>query len=242
MAQNKYDEPEFFANYSQLPRSVHGLDGAAEWPTVQTLLPPMARAHVLDLGCGFGWFCRWARTAGAARVHGIDVSQNMLDRAARDTADDAVTYQRADLDEVLLPSGEYDLVYSSLTLHYLVDVARLFAEVARTLRPGGSFVATLEHPIFTAPSAPGFVQLDGREVWPLDGYSREGSRVTDWLAPGVVKQHRTLTSYLGALRRAGFTLTDFVEWSPSEDELREHPDWVTDLDRPMFLMFGARRQ
>jgi hypothetical protein len=31
VAQNIYDHPEFFANYSQLARSVHGLDGAPEW-------------------------------------------------------------------------------------------------------------------------------------------------------------------------------------------------------------------
>ena len=87
MAQNKYDEDEFFQAYSGLPRSVHGLDGAAEWPRLRGLLPSLDGARVLDLGCGFGWFCRWARTQGAADVVGIDVSTKMLDRARRDTDD-----------------------------------------------------------------------------------------------------------------------------------------------------------
>jgi SAM-dependent methyltransferase len=66
MAQNIYDNEEFFEGYSRLPRSVEGLDGAPEWPALRALLPDLRGLDVLDLGCGFGWFCRWARGQGAA--------------------------------------------------------------------------------------------------------------------------------------------------------------------------------
>lgn len=39
MAQNIYDNPDFFAGYSQLPRQVHGLDGAPEWPAIRACCP-----------------------------------------------------------------------------------------------------------------------------------------------------------------------------------------------------------
>jgi 2-polyprenyl-3-methyl-5-hydroxy-6-metoxy-1,4-benzoquinol methylase len=78
MAQNIYDHPEFFENYSRLRRSVEGLAGAPEWPALRALLPDLRGLQVVDLGCGFGWFCRWAREQGAARVLGIDVSDRML--------------------------------------------------------------------------------------------------------------------------------------------------------------------
>lgn len=39
MSQNIYDDPEFFAGYATLDRSVKGLDGAPEWPTIQAMLP-----------------------------------------------------------------------------------------------------------------------------------------------------------------------------------------------------------
>jgi hypothetical protein len=61
VAQNVYDDPDFFAGYSALPRSVQGLDGAPEWPSLQALLPDLAGREVVDLGCGFGWFSRWLR-------------------------------------------------------------------------------------------------------------------------------------------------------------------------------------
>ncbi|HLX39014.1 MAG TPA: class I SAM-dependent methyltransferase, partial [Ktedonobacteraceae bacterium] len=61
MKQNKYDDPTFFANYSQMARSIGGLEAAGEWPAFRELLPQLRDKHVLDLGCGFGWHCRYAR-------------------------------------------------------------------------------------------------------------------------------------------------------------------------------------
>lgn len=118
MTQNIYDTAEFFEGYSQMARSVHGLDGAPEWPALQALIPALAGSRVVDLGCGFGWFCRWAEAQGAAQVLGLDVSQNMLDRARATTPAGRITYQRADLENLTLPAAAYDLAYSSLTLHY----------------------------------------------------------------------------------------------------------------------------
>ena len=108
MTQNIYDNPEFFAGYSNLDRSVEGLDGAAEWPSLRALLPDLRGRKVVDLGCGFGWFCRWARESGAARVLGFDVSEKMLQRATATTTDPAITYARADLEQLELPAAAFD--------------------------------------------------------------------------------------------------------------------------------------
>jgi SAM-dependent methyltransferase len=240
MSQNIYDDPDFFAGYSQLPRSVHGLAGAGEWPAISAILPPLAGAAVVDLGCGFGWFCRWVREHGAATVLGIDLSANMLARAVEETQDPAISYRRGDLESVELPRREFDLAYSSLTLHYVGDLHRLIGEVARSLRPGGSFVCSVEHPTYTAPRSPDWVHGDGGRIWPLDGYLREGPRTTDWLAPGVVKQHRTIGTYVSLLLDAGLQLTQLVEWGPSDADLAEHPEWEPERDRSPFLILAAR--
>jgi 2-polyprenyl-3-methyl-5-hydroxy-6-metoxy-1,4-benzoquinol methylase len=60
MAQNIYDNPDFFAGYSQRGRSIEGLAGAAEWPVLKAMLPDLRGFRVVDLGCGYGCFCRWA--------------------------------------------------------------------------------------------------------------------------------------------------------------------------------------
>src|SRR5919204_891317 len=119
MPQNIYDDSAFLAGYSQLRRSREGLAGAPEWPTLRSMLPPLEGARVLDLGCGFGAFARWARAMGAASVLGVDRSENMLARAHAQTRAPRVTYDLADIKHLALPNAAFDLVYSSLTLHYI---------------------------------------------------------------------------------------------------------------------------
>jgi SAM-dependent methyltransferase len=242
MAQNIYDNPEFFERYSRLGRSVEGLDGAAEWPALKALLPELRSLRVVDLGCGFGWFCRWARQQGAAAVLGIDVSEKMLARARATTTDAAITYLRADMEGLELPQAAFDLAYSSLALHYVEDLGGLLAKVRRALVPGGQLVFSVEHPIFTAPTQPGWtLGVDGKKTWPVDSYLCEGPRRTDWLAKGVIKQHRTLTTYVNFLLQLGFALSHIEEWGPTDEQIAARPALADERQRPMFLLVSARR-
>jgi len=242
MTQNVYDNPEFFAGYSQLGRSVHGLDGAAEWPSLRAMLPNLNGRAVVDLGCGFGWFCRWARQHGAARVLGLDVSENMLARAKAETDDKAISYARADLERFDLPPGSFGLAYSSLALHYVEHLDRLLETVREALLPDGAFVFSVEHPIYTAPAAPSWVAgAEGRKTWPLDSYLLEGPRTTDWLTKGVIKQHRTIGHYLNGLLRHGFAIKHVEEWGPTDAQIADHPELADERQRPPFLLVGARR-
>jgi SAM-dependent methyltransferase len=242
MAQNIYDHPEFFENYSRLRRSVEGLAGAPEWPALRALLPDLRRLAVVDLGCGFGWFCRWAREQGAARVLGVDVSDRMLARARASTSDAAILYEKADLEWLELPGGRFDLVFSSLVLHYVEDAAHLLAMAHRALVPGGYFVFSTEHPIYTAPSDPGWsVDARGRKTWPVDQYLIEGPRRTDWLAKGVVKHHRTMGTTLNLLIRSGFAIGHVEEFCPRAEQIAAEPALEEERERPMFLLVAARR-
>jgi SAM-dependent methyltransferase len=242
MAQNIYDDPAFFAGYAQLPRSQGGLEAAPEWPSLRALLPDMHDLAVLDLGCGYGWFCRWARAQGAARVLGLDLSEKMLKRAADETSDPAIAYRRADLDMVPLPSAAFDVAYSLLALHYIEDLHGLIARVHDALLPEGIFIFSVEHPIYTAPSAPKWsIGAGGHRTWPVDRYLDEGPRSTDWLVPGVIKQHRTLGTYLNTLIDIGFAITHVEEWAPTEAQVAEHQQWADERERPPFLIVAAQR-
>lgn len=241
MAQNIYDRPEFFAGYSSLVRSKEGLAGAPEWPNLRAMLPGVRDRRVVDLGCGFGWFCRWAHEQGAASVLGLDVSQKMLERAV-EASDPAIEYRRADLEELHLPAAAYEIAYSSLALHYVQDVARLFSIVYEALTPGGAFVFSTEHPVLMAPSNPGWmIDADGKKTWPLDRYFIEGQRTTDWLSKGVVKYHRTIGTTLNALIGTGFTLTHVEEFCPTAEQIAARPELVEELERPMFLLVSANK-
>jgi SAM-dependent methyltransferase len=228
--QNVYDNQEFFEGYSRLPRSIEGLDGAPEWPALRDLVGDVRGLRVLDLGCGFGWFCRWAREQGASRVLGLDVS------------DAAVTYRRADLETLELSPAAFDVVYSSLALHYLERLDRLAGEIQRALGSGGRLVFSVEHPIYTAPEQPGWsTDAAGRQTWPVDHYLEEGPRSTDWLTKGVIKHHRTIGTYLGLLLQHGFTITHVEEWGPTNAQIAAKPTLAVERQRPAFLLVAARR-
>ncbi len=236
-----YDDPDFFAAYERLPRSERGLAGAPEWPSVQELLPDLSAAQVVDLGCGFGAFARWAVDHGASGVLALDSSERMLERARATRDDLLIRYQRADLNELSLPADTFDLAYSALVVHYLADLARFARVVRQALRPGGRLVITTEHPVFMASSRAAFVDVDGRRAWPVDGYAEEGERTTDWLVPGVRKWYRSVGTTVNTLIDAGFVIARLVEWTPSVDQVAADPALAPERDRPAFLLIAADR-
>lgn len=242
MAQNIYDNPDFFAGYSRLSRQVHGLDGAPEWPAIRAMLPTLAGKRVADLGCGFGWASRWMREQGAASVLGLDLSQNMIARATADTSDPAIEYRIADLEALELSAAAYDIVYSALAFHYVEDFRRLACMIHKALGSGGDLVFTIEHPIFMAAAHPYWIaDEDGRKTWPVNGYSVEGERRTDWFARGVLKYHRTLGTTLNTLIGAGFELRRVEEFAPTREQIEQLPELAEELERPMMLLVSARK-
>jgi len=87
---NHYDTPEFFAAYAQMSRSQQGLDGAGEWHQLQPLFPELTDKDVLDLGCGYGWHCRYAADHGAKKILGIDQSEMMIAEAIKRNAHEKI--------------------------------------------------------------------------------------------------------------------------------------------------------
>jgi SAM-dependent methyltransferase len=241
MAQNIYDRPDFFAGYSQLGRSVSGLAGAAEWDSVRALVPRLDGSRVLDLGCGFGWFSRWAIENGAASALGVDLSENMIARARAGTGSPAINYVFADLETLDLPAASFDFAYSSLAFHYIEDFSRLMGVVHKALTPQSHLVFVIEHPIYMASYRPGWRMEDGQKTWPVDHYSVEGPRTTDWLAKGVVKYHRTIGTTLNALISVGFAIRHVEEWRPTAEQIAASPDLAEELDRPTFMIVHAQR-
>ena len=243
MAQNIYDNKKFFEGYSQLNRSVHGLNGAPEWPSVVKMLPDLKGKVVADLGCGYGWFCRYATERGAQHVLGVDISEKMLEKARELTQDDTITYWKGDLESLNLEKNKYDLVYSSLTLHYIENLSQLIGKVYQSLKPNGLFVFSAEHPIYTAPEHPGWLidKETGKKSWPVSGYQDEGKRVTDWMVEGVVKQHRLLSTYLNILIDNGFVIKHVNEFGPSLQQIKDSPWLEEERERPMFFLTSAMK-
>lgn len=178
MKENKYDDDRFFSQYAQMSRSVEGLQGAGEWHILQKMLPDFTDKRVLDLGCGFGWHCIYAIEHGAKCVTGIDISGKMLEEAQKRNSSPLIEYKCMAIEDFDFQPDTYDIVISSLTFHYLESFINICRKVNSCLTAGGSFVFSVEHPIFTAyGNQDWYYDQDGKRAhWPVDRYFSEGKR------------------------------------------------------------------
>ncbi|KAL2290577.1 hypothetical protein FJTKL_15624 [Diaporthe vaccinii] len=182
-----------------------------------------------------------------------------------DVEDGLIRFTRVDLETLQLAGETYDLVFCGLALHYVKNIGGLMHQVHSSLVPGGVFVYSIEHPFLTAPTCPGFIRTPTTNAsntnnnnnnnktgagssgsgevdqWTVDSYFAEGVRSVDWIVNGVIKQHRTLTSYFEAMREAGFEVEKMDEWGATNQAGRKHPDWVEGVI-PRFLLVKARRK
>lgn len=239
---NIYEDDTFFDQYSKMSRSQQGLAGAGEWHQFQKMFPDMTGMTVLDLGCGYGWHCKYAVDRGAAEVLGLDLSERMIGEARAKNADPRIVYAVRSLEEYDYPPARFDCVISNLALHYVEDLGPVFGGVFQTLKPGGVFLLNMEHPVFTAGVNESWVcGEDGKpKYWPIDDYFYPGERVTRFLGETVKKQHHTLTQILMGLINAGFGLERVEEATP-DPAMLDQPGMADELRRPMMLLVRAAK-
>lgn len=240
MKENKYDCESFFQKYAQMLRSQKGLQGAGEWSELQKLLPDFHGKSVLDLGCGYGWHCKYAAEQGAETVLGTDISEKMLQKAVQINSAPQIQYQCIAMEDLVFPGETFDVVLSSLAFHYIKDFEPLVQNIAGWLKPGGNFVFSVEHPVFTAEgSQDWYYDQDGKILhFPVDNYYYEGRREAVFLGEKVIKYHRTLTTYLNTLLQNGFTLEHVVEPQPPEN-MMDIDGMKDEMRRPMMLLVSA---
>lgn len=243
MKENKYDDAVFFEAYSHFPRSVEGLSAAGEWHELRKMMPDFSGKRVLDIGCGFGWHCIYAAENGAASVLGTDISEKMLGKAREKTSFDNVRYQRLAMEDMDFEDNAFDVVISSLAFHYTPDFGDICSRVSRFLSPGGDFVFSVEHPVFTADGTQDWYYGADKTIlhWPVDRYFEEGKRDAVFLGQNVTKYHKTLTTYLHTLLQTGFAITGIVEPKPAEHLLGTVPGMRDELRRPMMLLVSAKK-
>jgi ubiquinone/menaquinone biosynthesis C-methylase UbiE len=138
--QNIYDDPAFFAGYKNLRQNDTGLNGILEIPAIRRLLPDLHGAVVLDLGCGFGDFARYASESGARFVTAVDVSVKMLEQAKQLTTHSNISYLHCAIEDYAPEPQSFDLVVSSMTFHYVADIQAVFRRLFVALQPGGNCV------------------------------------------------------------------------------------------------------
>lgn len=205
--------------------------------SVLALMPHQPVAATLDAGCGIGFLTNLL-TNRAARVVGVDASAESIEIAR------AHFGARADFMHETLEShsaknpGAYDIVVANMVLMDVPELKNFISALYFALRPKGVLIFSITHPCFW-PDYYGY----GHEPWYR--YDREliiesPFRITARPDCTLLSTHihRPLETYIGALRRARFSIDELHEPMPSPAvEARYPAPWRT----PRYLICRCRR-
>jgi SAM-dependent methyltransferase len=115
-------------------------------------LSPQPGTVVADIGFGGGVGIQLLldRVGAAGKVHGIEISRAMLNRAARrfrgEIADGRLSLHAASLTDLPLPPASLDGAITINTIYFIADLDRAFYELARALKPSRHAVVGVADP------------------------------------------------------------------------------------------------
>lgn len=233
-----YDNDKNFEKYMERRQWQENANDTLEKPVIWQLLGEIAGLHVLDLGCGDAGFGVELLQQGCASYIGIEGSRNMVEAASSSLADNKdATVQLMRMEDYAYPRDTYEVVLSRLALHYLQDIGSIFRSVHQTLKPGGRFIFSVEHPVITSTLQPSGTRTN----WVVDNYFIQGCREQQWLGGTVHKYHRTVEDYFRAMQEAGFIVEHLRESHPVRKYFVNEETYERRRRIPLFLFLAGRK-
>ncbi|MDJ0959852.1 MAG: class I SAM-dependent methyltransferase [Acidimicrobiia bacterium] len=191
---------------------------------------------VLDIGCGEG---RVMRELDDRTVVGCDGSWELL----RVAAAGGRPVVRTELPELAwVRSASCAGSIAVMVLEHVAALDTLMAEAARVTMPGGTLVAVMNHPAYTAPrSGPIVDQSDGEILWRWGPYFAEVESHEPAGAGTVTFHHRPMGRILNAAASAGWNLEQLEERPLSPATIVRHPGLIGQEQFPRLLGIRWRR-
>jgi SAM-dependent methyltransferase len=235
-----YDQESVFEDYTRRRSRPDNPNDTIEKPIFMEMLGDFSGKAVLDLGCGDGGFGVELLAGGCGSYTGVEPSRNMVAAAQENLNPVGGTVHHSLMEGWDYPETTFDLVVSRLAIHYVSDIETVFQQVYRSLKPGGRFVFSVEHPVITS-SNRGATQTGIHYDWVVDDYFTTGERDVLWMGSHVIKYHRTIEDYFTCSQRVGFTVELLRESRPRPEMFTDDDLYARRMRIPLFLLLAATK-
>ena len=210
-------------------------------PAQRALVGDVRGKKLLDVGCGAGYFSRLMAEDGAD-VTGIDLSEKMVEYAHM--LGGGPSYETLDAISIgdRFKPQTFDIATSCVALQDMAEPAKALVAIHTVLRPGGLFVASIEHPFGSMPVRFWARGVAGAKLHLcVDRYFDRGTRTFTWERwPGqftTSAHHAPLEDWFEWIVAAGFSVRAFREPVPTPEAVRDHPTLAGAERMPYFAIF-----
>ncbi len=224
-----------------------------EKPAMFQLLPESLEGQkILCVGSGSGEECFTLQQKGA-EVIGLDAAQELVKIAKRQFY--GIEFIVGDQEALPFEAESFDIVFSSLTIHYSDDWSKVLAECYRVLKPGGILVFSTHHPIKWGAE---IIRNNNNEEIKM-GYAKEpikregeNGKCTisgDYLTPRTIETkllgtieisffHQSISDIIKTIQTSSFDTFEFGEPLPIIEAKKDAPDiWNIHSRIPLFMVF-----
>ena len=242
--QNIYDNKDFFLGYQNL-RDDLSANELIEIPQLFKLIGNVENLAVLDLGCGTGSHARKLIEKGAKKVVGIDLSNNMINEAIKNTKSEKIEYKVMSMNDIDKLDEKFDMVVSTLAIHYIEDYDTLCKNVYNLLVDGGRFIFSYGHPMDSCAIlddySKNYVIINDKKYFLISDYNNEGKRVSHWFVDGVETYHRNMSHLVNGLIDAKFKFERMEESSVTDEIIKLKPKYKEQKDHSYYVYFKCKK-
>lgn len=223
-----------------------------EKPAMYSLLGNVKGKTVLCLGCGAGEECAHIKFLGAKKVIGMDISKSLIEKAKENYPE--LEFYVMDMEKLEFKNNSFDLVYSSLVLHYVKDWTKTLLQIKRVLKKEGIFLFSTHNPVYWG----AYKKEDKKQNLRLLGYdlNRKKNKIKiygDYLNIRkihdiwfenfkVTYYHKPFSSIMKDLLKSGLKIIDCLEPRPLKSSVKINPIFFKKSNKiPLFIIFKLKK-
>jgi ubiquinone/menaquinone biosynthesis C-methylase UbiE len=252
MPTDKKSIQEYNKNFKEWLEKKGIVHSHIEKPAMYSALGSVRGKTILCLGCGAGEECAYIKSLGAKRVVGIDISKSLIETAKKNFPD--IEFEVMDMEKLNFAKSFFDLVYSSLVLHYVEDWTKTLNKIRRVLKKDKIFLFSTHNPIYWS----ALKKENGNEKSHVLGYLKNKKtkktkvygdylnirKINDiWFDNfKVTYYHKPFSSIMENIIKSGFKIIDCIEPRPLNSMKKIDLEyWKKSNKLPLFIIFKLQK-